>query len=72
MRNLGKTANDPNKFLLDDLPAVLGEEVKFDDPSQIVAFVNKGLTALLRAYRGMMTDLEAVMLQELRVADADA
>jgi hypothetical protein len=67
VRNLGKTANDPNKFLLDDLPAVLGDEVKFDDPSQIVAFVNKGLTALLRAYRGMMTDLEAVMLQELRL-----
>lgn len=70
LRNLGKTANDPNKFLLDDLPAVLGVETEPNDPSKMVAFVNKGLIMLLSAYPEMMRDLEGVMLQELRVRAA--
>ena len=67
VRNLGKTANDPNKFLLDDLPAVMGSGAKCDDPTQVVSFVNEGLTALLSAYPTLMSDLETVMFQELRV-----
>jgi hypothetical protein len=67
VRNLGKTANDPNKFLLDDLPSVLGAETRLDDPSKIVSFVNEGLTALLSAYATLMSELEAGMFQELRV-----
>ncbi len=67
VRALAKTANDPNKFLLDDLPTVLGAESKLGDPSKIIAFVNEGLTALLTAYPHLMNDIEAVMFQELRV-----
>jgi len=61
VRNLAKSANDPNKFLLDDLPAALGEETR------VVAMVDQGLEALLGAYPSLIGNLEAVMLQELRI-----
>jgi hypothetical protein len=61
VRNLGKSANDPNKFLLDDLPAAFG------NVTRLAAMVDQGLGALLAAYPGLMDNLETVMLQELRV-----
>jgi hypothetical protein len=61
VRNLAKAANDPNKFLLDDLPATLGEE------ESVAALVDQGLESLLGAYPSLMGNLEAVMLQELRI-----
>jgi hypothetical protein len=67
VRNLGKIANDPNKFLLDDLPAVVGSKTNLEDPSRIVGFVSEGLKTLLSAYPAMMGELEAAMLAELRV-----
>ncbi|MGD9656557.1 MAG: ATP-binding protein [Methylocystis sp.] len=70
VRNLGKTANDPNKFLLDDLPSVIGDETDRGDPSKLAAFVGEGVAALLAAYPTLMGDLEAVMLKELRVKAA--
>lgn len=67
IRNLGKTANDPNKFLLDDLPSVAGEAR--DDPSKLTAFVKEGVKALVEAYPSLMGGLEKAMLEELRVKD---
>jgi hypothetical protein len=67
IRNLGKTANDPNKFLLDDLPSVIGDRAVRDDPSELADFVKKGVETLVAAYPTLMGDLEATMLKELRV-----
>jgi hypothetical protein len=67
IRNLGKTANDPNKFLLDDLPSVIGDEADRDHPSKLAAFVKNGVESLVTAYPALMGDLEAAMLKELRV-----
>jgi hypothetical protein len=66
VRNLAKTANDPDKFLLDDLPSVLGD-ANDDDGGRIAGLVNEGLEALLAAYPLLLEGFETVMLQELRV-----
>ena len=66
VRNLAKTANDPNKFLLDDLPAFLSPSARIDG-SKVAAVVDEGLQALVKAYPQLMDDLESVMLKELRV-----
>ena len=39
VRNLAKAANDPNKFLLDDLPAALSSGKQADDGSQLATHV---------------------------------
>jgi hypothetical protein len=66
VRNLAKTANDPNKFLLDDLPAALSGEKRADE-STLASLVNEGLETLLAAYPKLLADLEEVMLRELRI-----
>lgn len=66
VRNLAKTANDPNKFLLDDLPTFLSPSTQ-NDGSKVAAVVDEGLQALVTAYPKLMDDLELVMLNELRV-----
>ena len=72
VRNLAKLANDPNKFLLDDIPALFGSTVLDDaaeatDALPIIAAVQSGLDELVRAYPGMLHDLAATMLTELRI-----
>ena len=66
IRNLGKTANDPNKFLLDDLPSAIGSEADRDAPSKLTTFVGEGVKALVSAYPALMLGLEGTMLKELR------
>lgn len=74
VRNLAKLANDPNKFLLDDIPAVFGDAVaagssKAADPVPVIAAVRSGLRELVEAYPRMLRDLAATMLHELRIPD---
>lgn len=66
VRNIGKTANDPNKFLLDDLPVVIGLDMASNDSTKLATFVEEGLTSLINAYPRLMTDFESVMFDELR------
>lgn len=73
VRNLAKLASDPNKFLLDDLPAVFGTQTDAaDHAGPVVAAVREGLTELVAAYPRMLLELEAVMLRELRVRERTA
>jgi hypothetical protein len=79
VRNLAKLANDPNKFLLDDIPAVFGHadlsteagrakrQGRLADAAPIISAVRSGLDELVRAYSCMLRDLAATMLTELRI-----
>lgn len=72
VRNLAKLANDPNKFLLDDIPAVFGDPqaggaTQAVDAVPIIAAVRSGLDELVGAYPTMLRELAATMLHELRI-----
>ncbi len=74
VRNLAKLANDPNKFLLDDIPAVFGDPKQSGatqavDAVPIISAVRSGLDELVGAYPGMLRELSATMLHELRIPD---
>ncbi len=72
VRNLAKLANDPNKFLLDDIPAVFGDPhqsgaTQAADAMPIILAVRSGLDELVGAYPSMLRELAATMLNELRI-----
>jgi hypothetical protein len=75
VRNLAKLANDPNKFLLDDIPTVfraapIGSSLDTLDAEPIIAAVREGLDELVAAYPHMLREIAATLLQELRIPDA--
>ena len=78
VRNLAKLANDPNKFLLDDIPAVFGnadlpQASRAADAAPIISAVRSGLDELIKAYPHMLQELAATMLRELQIPNgADA
>lgn len=75
VRNLAKVANDPNKFMLDDIPLLFGNS----DPAggkrkeaapntdAIIGAVKTGLDELINAYPAMLHDMAKTMFIELRV-----
>lgn len=70
VRELFKRANDPNKFLFDDIPAILGGDASLasdGDLSAVVKGVREGLEELVQAYPSMLHRLRDVMLAELQV-----
>ena len=72
VRNLARLANDPNKFLLDDIPTVFGDPKESSgtqavDAVPIISAVRLGLDELVGAYRAMLLELAATMLHELRI-----
>ena len=72
VRDLAKLANDPNKFLLDDIPAIFGApDTAAGNVDIIVQAVRDGLAELSGAYPRMLRDLESVMLTEMRVRGRD-
>jgi hypothetical protein len=82
VRNLASLANDPNKFLLDDIPSVFGTSAllttsgcdggadQASDATPIIAAVQSGLDELIHAYPLMLRELAATMLTELRIPDS--
>ena len=73
IRDLFKQAHDPNRFLFDDIPASLGEDISLADKEgmhRIVQSVHEGLTELVKAYPSMLSRLNDLMLAELRVPNA--
>jgi hypothetical protein len=62
VRDLASAANDPNRFMLDDLPAVLKS-----DPDGTVSALRRGLGELAVAYGDLLASLSGTMLEELRV-----
>lgn len=73
VRDLFKRAKDPNKFLFDDIPATLGEDLTNGDAkklARVVASVRDGLEELVNAYPSMLHRLRDIMLAELQVPNA--
>ncbi len=62
VRDLATSAHDPNRFLLDELPALLA-----GDPAGPVNALRRGLGDLAVAYGDLLAGLSANMLDELRV-----
>ena len=70
IRDMFKRARDPNKFLFDDIPETLGEDISQIDENalqQVVNNVRDGLTELVRAYPSMLHRLRDTLLSELDV-----
>jgi len=70
IRQLFKRANDPNKFLFDDLPELLSDQGDLGSEAsvrRIVEAVREGLTELCSAYPTMLQRLRDAMLAELQV-----
>ena len=71
VRNIFKRANDPNKFLFDDIPSLVGKNatsaVGVGDDCEAVSFVKDGLMELSQAYPAMLHRLRDMMLEELQV-----
>lgn len=79
VRNLAKVANDPNKFMLDDIPSLFaGTEsaaTKKKEPvhaaDTIINAVKSGMEELVDAYPAMLFDMAKTMFTELRVPKID-
>lgn len=70
VRDLFKLANDPNKFLFDDIPTAFGQRGALDNESAIQAVVKdvrEGLDELVDSYPSMLRRLTDLMLAELQV-----
>ena len=70
IRDMFKRARDPNKFLFDDIPETLGEDIsQIDDEAlhHAVKNVRDGLTELVNAYPSMLHKLRDTLLSELDV-----
>jgi len=70
IRNLFKRARDPNRFLFDDIPGTLGEDISLADEDgvlRVVDGVREGLEELEQAYPSMLHRLRDIMLAELQV-----
>ena len=70
IRDMFKRARDPNKFLFDDIPETLGEDIfQIDENAlrRVVDNVRDGLTELVDAYPAMLHRLRDIMLSELQV-----
>ena len=70
IRDLFKRAHDPNRFLFDDIPGTLGEDVSLaneNDLRRVIRRVREGLEELTQAYPSMLHRLRDIMLAELQV-----
>lgn len=71
VRDMFKRARDPNKFLFDDIPALVDSKKADisdkDDIRKIVSIVKEGLQELVQAYPLMIYRLKDMLLAELQV-----
>ena len=70
IRDMFKRARDPNKFLFDDIPETLGQDISQIDEQALHHVVNNvrdGLTELVKAYPSMLHRLRDTLLSELGV-----
>ena len=73
VRSVFKQANDPNKFLFDDIPEILAAKADLAseaDVQRIVVSVRQGLEELVQSYPAMLGRLRDIMLEELQVPNA--
>jgi hypothetical protein len=70
VRDLFKRARDPNEFLFDHIPALVGADValgKDEYLQRVITGVREGLEELVQAYPSMLRRLRDIMLAELDV-----
>ncbi|TGG91795.1 ATP-binding protein [Natronospirillum operosum] len=71
VRDMFKRASDPNKFLFDDIPALVDPKntdiIDQTDVHNIVSVVKEGLQELVQAYPAMAHRLRDMLLAELQV-----
>jgi hypothetical protein len=70
IRDILKRASDPNRLILDDIPALVGADVDLANAqavSRAVAAVRAGLEELRARYRNMLDELRKLLLKELLV-----
>jgi hypothetical protein len=70
VRNLFKRAIDPNRFIFNDIPEVVGGTVNLSQDSElqlVVKNVREGLEELVQAYPTMLRRMRETMLTELQV-----
>jgi hypothetical protein len=69
VRDLALSAHDPNKFVFDDLPRIVGESA---DTEAVIAELRQGLEELGGAYAAMLSSLRDLLLTELRAKSDSA
>ncbi|MCB9957170.1 MAG: ATP-binding protein [Rhodospirillaceae bacterium] len=70
VRELFKRARDPNRFLFDDIPTLVGGSrrlTKEEDLHRVVNGIREGLEELVQAYPSMLRRMSDLMLAELQV-----
>lgn len=68
VRDLALAAHDPNKLLLEDLPAIAGRNAPVHE---IIALLRQGLRELQTAYGTMLGDIQKLLIAELKASDGD-
>ncbi|WP_139221031.1 ATP-binding protein [Methylobacterium brachiatum] len=71
VRNVALAADDPNKFMLDDLPGLFDLEDGPEAPDRFVGLLSSGLEEIAAAYPQMLGTLIAGMLRSLEVQPDD-
>lgn len=70
VRNLFKRAIDPNRFIFNDIPEIVGGKINLSHESDlqlVVKSVREGLDELVQAYPTMLRRMRETMLTELQV-----
>lgn len=73
IRTLFNHANDPNKFLFDDIPGMFGihaRELSTTDLSGLITSIREGLEELTQAYPSLLLRLRDTLFSELQVPNA--
>ena len=75
VRELFKRASDPNQFLFNDIPSIVGHETDIDFASEsslqaITQKLHEGLEELVHAYGVMLQSLRSIMYSELHVSES--
>lgn len=75
VRQLFKSAKDPNKLIFDDIPRIFGADGKIGNERTLAAIekqIREGLTELRQAYPAMLGRLRELLLTELQVANSSS
>ena len=73
IRDILKHASDPNRLLLDDIPALVGANIDLASTNRVfeaVAAIGNGLRELRNRYRHMLDDLRKLLFKELQVLNS--
>jgi len=73
IRTLFNHANDPNKFIFDDIPGMFGihtKDISNSDLNVVITSIREGLEELVQAYPALLFKLRDILFAELQVPNA--